>query len=84
MHFFHTVREVFKSHLVDQYIDGLFALFGFTVPLDNFYFHSYEDVTITDLCSTLILPLSNEGFLACMHTYCDTGHLYIMAISEDP
>ena len=29
------------------------------------------------------LPLSSEGSLAC-HTYCDTGHPFIMVISEDP
>ena len=26
-------------------------------------------------------PFSSEGSLAC-HTYCDTGHLFIMVISE--
>ena len=28
-------------------------------------------------------PLSSEGSLAC-HIYCDTGHPFIMVISEDP
>ena len=28
-------------------------------------------------------PLSSEGSLEC-HTYCDTGHPFIMVISEDP
>ena len=28
-------------------------------------------------------PLSSEGSLTC-HTYCDTGHPFIMVISEDP
>ena len=28
------------------------------------------------------LPLSSEGSLAC-HNYCDTGHPFIMVISED-
>ena len=32
-----------------------------------------------DLCSW---PLSSEGSFAC-HTYCDTGHPFIMIISED-
>ena len=35
-----------------------------------------------DLCSHL-WPLSNEGSLTC-HTYCDTGHPFIMVIFEDP
>ena len=34
-----------------------------------------------DLCSVL-WPLSSEGSLVC-HTHCDTGHLFIMVISED-
>ena len=28
-------------------------------------------------------PLGSEGALAC-HTYCDTGHPFIMVIYEDP
>ena len=47
----------------------------------------YEDVTIA-LEGFQILtyarnlwPLSSEGSLAC-HTYCDTGHPFIMIISE--
>ena len=28
-------------------------------------------------------PLTSEGSLAC-HTYCDTGHPFIMVITEDP
>ena len=34
------------------------------------------------LCSALI-TIVNKWFLAC-HTYCDTGHSFIMVISEDP
>ena len=34
-------------------------------------------------CAQHSLPLSNEGCLAC-HTYCNTGHPFIIAISEDP
>ena len=30
-----------------------------------------------------IWPLSSEGLLVC-HTYCDTGHPFIMVISVDP
>ena len=52
-------------------------------------FHSYGDVIIT--CEGLQIltyarhswPLSSESSLAC-HTYCDTGHLFTMDISEDP
>ena len=64
-----------------------FVCLGFIVPLENF--HSYGDVTIT--CEGLQIltygrhawPLSSEGSLAC-HTYGETGHPFIMVISEDP
>ena len=50
---------------------------------------SYGDVTITGDGLQILTyvrhswPLSSEGSLAC-HTYCDTGHTFIMVISEDP
>ena len=52
-------------------------------------FHSCEDVTIAGEGLQLLTyarhswPLSSEGSLAC-HTYCDTGHPFIIVISEDP
>ena len=52
-------------------------------------FHSYGDVTITSEGLHILTftrhssPLSSEGSLAC-HTYCDTGLLFIMIITEDP
>ena len=51
-------------------------------------FHSYGDVTITDQGIQMFTyarhswPLSSEGSLS-YHTYCDTGHPFIMVISED-
>ena len=51
--------------------------------------HSYGDVTITSeelqifTCTRHSWLLSSEGSLAC-HTYCDTGYLLILVISEDP
>ena len=51
--------------------------------------HSYGDVTITGEGLQMLTyaryswPLSSEGSLAC-HAYCDTGHPFIMVISEDP
>ena len=53
------------------------------------FFHSYGDVTITDERMQILTyvrhlwPLSSEGSLACQ-TFCDTGHPFIMVISEDP
>ena len=52
-------------------------------------FHSYGDVTIAGEGLQILIyarhswPLSSEGSLAC-HIYCDTGHLFIIVISEDP
>ena len=51
--------------------------------------HSYEDVTIADVGLQILTyarqswPSSSEGSLTC-HTYCDTGLLFIMVITEDP
>ena len=52
-------------------------------------FHSYGDVTITSEGLQILTyawhswPLRSEGSLTC-HTYCDTGHSFIMVISEEP
>ena len=52
-------------------------------------FHSYGDITIAGEglnilnCARHSWPLSSECSVA-FHTYCDTGHLFIMVISEDP
>ena len=52
-------------------------------------FHSYGDVTITGERLQILTyarhswPLSSEGSLAC-HTYCDTGHSFIMVAAKDP
>ena len=59
----------------------------FIVLLENFY--SYGEVTIAGEGLQILTyarhswPLSSEGSLA-WHTYCDTVHLCIMVISEDP
>ena len=52
-------------------------------------FHSFGDATITGEGLQILTharhlrPLSSEGSLACS-TCCDTGHPFIMVISEDP
>ena len=52
-------------------------------------FHSYGDVTIAGEGLQILTyarhswPLSSEGSLT-SHTYCDTGHPFIMVISDDP
>ena len=52
-------------------------------------FHPYGDVTIINERLQILTytrhswQLGSKGSLTC-HTYCDTGHLFIMVISEDP
>ena len=52
------------------------------------FFYSYGDATITGEGIQILTytrhsrPLSSESSLA-YHTYCDTGHPFIMVISED-
>ena len=65
----------------------LFVCFWFFVTLENFSLiwwrhHCRWRVANFDLCSAH-KALSSEGSLAC-YTYCDTGHPFIMVISEDP
>ena len=65
----------------------LFLCLGYFVPLERFY--SYGDVIITGEEQHILTyawhswSLSSEGSLAC-HDICDTGHSFIMVISEDP
>ena len=70
---------------------GLFYLFVclFRVYRPTLEFsHSYGDVTITGEGLQILTyarqsrPLSSKGYLV-RHTYCDTGHPFIMVISED-
>ena len=65
----------------------LFVCLGFSFR--SRIFHLYGDVTFASEGLQILTfarhswPLSSEGSLAC-HTYCDTGHPFIMVISEDP
>ena len=67
------------------------SLFVWCLSSHSRIFQSYGDVTITGegLHSLTYMyawpsrPLSSEDSLAC-HAYCDTGHPFIMVISEDP
>ena len=59
----------------------------FLVQLENFTL--IGDVTISGEGLQIMTydrhlwPMSNEGYIAC-YTYYDTGHPYILVISEDP
>ena len=64
------------------------CLFVGIVSSHSRIFHSYGDVTTTGERFQILTyarhlwPLSSEVFLAC-HTYCDTGHPFIVVITED-
>ena len=66
-------------------IKFLFVYLGSTVPLENYSFiwrrnHCRWRAANFDLARHS-WPLSSEGSMAC-HTYYNTGHLFIMVISE--
>ena len=73
---------------IENYRLSRFVIF---VCLFFLYFHSFGDVTIagkglqilTYARHLLPLIMSSEGSLAC-HTYCDTGHPFIIVITKDP
>ena len=66
---------------------NLFVVWGFSSH--SRIFHSYGDVTIAGKGLQIFIyaryswQLSSKVYLA-YHTYCDTGHPFIMVISEDP
>ena len=78
----------------DKYVlavsfDLFVCLFVWGLSSNSRIFNSYLDVIIT--CDGLLIltyawlswSLSSKGSLAC-HTYCGTGHPFIIVISEDP
>ena len=80
----------FCLFIVDRNYDPFVCLFDcleFYVQLENFSFiwrrHHYGEGLQILTYTRHSLPLSSEGSLAC-HTYRDTGHPFIMVISEDP
>ena len=68
---------------------GVFCLFGVYRPTRELFTHIHMETSILPVKGLQILtyarhswPLSSESSLAC-HTYCDTGHPFIMVIYED-
>ena len=67
----------------------IMVLFVWGLSSHSRIFHSCGDVNIADEGLQILIyawqlwPLSGEGSLA-SHTYFDTGHPFIMVISEDP
>ena len=77
-------------NLTIRFVQNLFVyLFVLGLLSHSRIFHSFGDVIITGEGLQILTfarhswPLSSEGSLAC-HTYCDTGHPFIMVISKDP
>ena len=72
--------------VLEKVILVCFVRMGFIVQLENFSLiwrrHHYW-WRAANSYARHSWPLSSEGSLAC-HTYCDTGHPFIMVISEDP
>ena len=67
-------------------IDEGFCLFVWDFSSHSRFLHSYRDVAVAGeglQILTYARSLNIEGSLAC-HTYSDTGHPFIMVISEDP
>ena len=71
--------------------DRLFVCLEIFVPLHSRIIHLFRDVTIAGKGLQILTyarhlwPLTSEVSLAYMyHTKCDTGHPFIIVISEDP
>ena len=93
-----NVSGFFLMLLVDKYVCFfhsvywanivIVCLFCLGLSFHSIIFHSFGDLTIAGeglLILTFarhVWPLSSEGSLACP-IYCDTGHPFIMVISED-
>ena len=69
--------------------DTFVCLFVWSFSSHSRIFQSFGDITIAGEGLPILTyaqhlwPSSSSGWLAC-HTYCDTGHLFIMVIFEDP
>ena len=76
------------KHWKESYYNFVFLFTNICLGFIEF-FHSYGDVTIIGEGLQILTyarhswPLNSEGSLA-SHTYCGTGHQFIIFISEDP
>ena len=62
----------------------VFCVFDVYRPTREIFTHmETSSLPVKDCNARHLWPLSSEGSIAC-HTYCDTGHPFIMVISEDP
>ena len=88
--FRYVIWNTFHVYFICQLCSFLFVyLFIWGLSSHLRIFHSYGDVTNSGEGLHILSyarhswPLSSEGSVAC-HTHCDTGHPFIMVISEDP
>ena len=84
-------RSACQSRQVSLYIVLIVCLFGFFRPTREFFTHM-ETSLLSPLKDCKFWPVldthghwyvNRKGSLTC-HTYYDTGHPFIMVISEDP
>ena len=79
-------KKFINSRVVYCLFVCLFVCLGFFVPLENLlliwrrHYYRWRATTYFDICSAL---KDIEQWATC-HTYCDTGQMFIMVISEDP
>ena len=84
-----TYMQYYVVYLIFCYMYVQYLVFVLSFSSHSRTFHSFGEVTIAGeglqilTFARLFWPLSSEGSSAC-HTYCDTGHPFIMVISEDP
>ena len=82
---FYAVSAICRAYNGGDY----YSLFVYGFRLTREFFYSYRAVTIAGEGLQIFIyarhskSLSSEGSLAC-HTYCDTGHPFILVISENP
>ena len=76
-----------QTGLVIRYTHVIVYLFGIFCPTREFFTHLETSSLPVKGCfftyARHLWTLSSEGSLAC-HTYCDTGHPFILVLSEDP
>ena len=88
-HMLSEFRETTYVYWVFACLSLCFCLFVWGVTSLSRMFHSYGYITTTSEGLQILTfvrhswPLSSEGSSAC-HIYCNTGHLFIIVISEDP
>ena len=78
------VKKTEGKRMKGFYLNLYICLFGVFLLSREFFTNIETSPLLVKGCNFWhSWPLSSEGSLAC-HTYCDTGHPFILVISEDP